>query len=119
MASKGKTGPVPDSPSDVMKFNYAQMDAFKTFKGAKQAVNPFKGYSARTANEPDKGPYGKLGELANAGAGNKANNVQKVNDGIMDVPKKARPFDTLPFTKTPQGLYHPVRGEGPPAVGSN
>lgn len=116
MASKGKTGPVPESPKDVMAFNYAQMNDLKGFKGAKDASNPFKGYSARTANEPDKGPYGKLSD---SGGGNKGNNVQKVNDGTMDVPKKSRPFDTLPFTKTPQGLYHPVRGEGPPQKPNN
>lgn len=108
-----KTGPVPSSPKDVMQFNYAQMNALKGFKGAKEAVNPFKGYSANTANESDKGPYGKQrmdgsgreDSVGSPGAGRKE----------PSVPTKARPFGGyVSNTKPPKGLYTPDRGEGPP-----
>jgi hypothetical protein len=115
MAGKGKTGPFPKSPKDIFDFETAQMDAQKGFKGSKRPAKAFGEYSARTANEGDKGPYGRR-VVSEMGGKNEGNNVQNVNDGTMSVPKKSRDHMTeaLPFTKVPRGLYHPVRGEGPP-----
>ncbi len=114
MAAKGKTGPFPKSPKDIIDFKEAQIAGQKTFKGASRPAKGFGEYSARMTNEGDKGPYGRRG-VSEMGAGHEANTVQNVNDGTMTVPKKSRDHmsETLPFTKVPRGLYHPVRGEGP------
>lgn len=110
MASKGKTGPFPKSPRDMQDFRAAQLDSQKGFKGGTTPSNPFKGYSANVTTEKDRGPYGRLKD---SGAGHEGNTVKNVNDGTMNVPKKSRDHmgETLPFTKVPRGLYHPVRGE--------
>jgi len=114
MAAKGKTGPFPKSPKDILDFETAQIEAQKTFKNAKRPAKAFGGYSANIATDPDKGPYGRR-VVSEMGGKYEGNNVQNVNDGTMDVPKKSRDHmtETLPFTKVPRGLYHPVRGEGP------
>ena len=114
---------VSQSPEgDLAAANNAEAHALGTFKGV-QDMNKgrmgWKGMTDSTTYESFKGPYGKL--RMDGGAHNDSVGSPGAGSNEPTVPKKSTQFITekLPKTGVPQGLYHPVRGEGPPAVGSN
>lgn len=102
---------------DIAAHRAAEAHELGTFRQAPDMTKARMGWksaSPRTEAEGTKGPYGTQ-RMDGSGRSDSVGRASVRQEKSMVPQKSSRyVFEKLPTTGVPQGLYHPIRGEGPP-----